>query len=97
VTRIAVGQTAGVGGDGLVDEARVHLPGARHLTFDDVLHGTFGGPWYGDDHVIDRWWTPALEGWREALAARAAGFGTAARPSVGTAARVEGAMLEGVG
>ena len=36
--------------------SRPALPGARHLSFDDVLHGTFGGPWYGDLHVIDRWW-----------------------------------------
>jgi hypothetical protein len=70
VTRIAVGQTPGVCGDGLVDEVRSRLPGARHLAFDDVLHGTFGGPWYGDDHVIERWWPVALEAWREALAAR---------------------------
>jgi hypothetical protein len=71
ITRVAVGQTPGVHGDGLVDEQRAHLPGAQHLTFGDVLHGTFGGPWYGDDHVVDRWWPVALEAWREALGARA--------------------------
>ena len=70
VTRVAVGQTPGVRGDGLVDEARSRLPGARHIAFDDVLHGTFGGPWYGDDHVIGRWWPVALEAWQEALASR---------------------------
>lgn len=57
-------------GDGFVPEAAAHLDGARQLTFDDVLHGFMGGPWYGDDAVIDRWWPIALEVWREALAAR---------------------------
>ncbi|HZW02084.1 MAG TPA: hypothetical protein VFF55_10995 [Candidatus Deferrimicrobium sp.] len=70
VTRVAVGQAPGARGDGLVDEERSRLPGARHLAFDDVLHGTFGGPWYGDAHVIDRWWPLALEAWRGALDAR---------------------------
>jgi hypothetical protein len=70
VTRIAVGQTPGKWGDGLVDVARTHLEGARQLAFDDVLHGAFGGPWYGDDEVIDRWWPVALDAWREALQAR---------------------------
>lgn len=97
VTRLAVGQTPGIHGDGLVDEARVHLPGARHLTFDDVLHGTFGGPWYGDEQVIDRWWPLALEAWREALAARATSSATGARtqPPIDTAARAEEAILGG--
>jgi pimeloyl-ACP methyl ester carboxylesterase len=79
VTRVAVGQTPGERGDGLVDEERSRLPGAQHLAFDDVLHGTLGGPWYGDAHIIDRWWPLALEAWREALAARAAGAGATAR------------------
>ena len=70
VTRVAVGQTPGGRGDGLVDEERSRLPGARHVAFDDVLHGTFGGPWYGDAHVIERWWPVALEAWRGALDAR---------------------------
>ena len=70
VTRVAVGQAPGARGDGLVDEERSRLPGARHLAFDDVLHGTFGGPWYGDAHIIDRWWPVALEAWRGALEAR---------------------------
>jgi hypothetical protein len=84
VTRLAVGQTPGTHGDGLVDEARAHLPGARHLTFDDVLHGTFGGSWYGDEHVIDRWWPVALEAWQEALAARSAVPVSAAAPAAST-------------
>jgi hypothetical protein len=98
VTRIAVGQTAGVGGDGLVDEGRVHLPGARQLTFDDVLHGTFGGPWYGDERIIDRWWPLALEAWRDALAARATSSGAGARTQlpIDTTARADEAVLEGV-
>jgi hypothetical protein len=53
-----------------VDEVRALIPGARHLVFDDVLHGVFGGPWYGDADIIDRWWPVALEAWRGALAAR---------------------------
>ena len=47
--------------------------GVRHVALPDVLHGTFGGPWYGDGHVIDRWWPAALEQWQAALAAREAG------------------------
>lgn len=58
-------------GDGLVPEALSHLVGARQLTFDDVVHGHIGSPWYGDERIIDRWWPQALEGWREALASRA--------------------------
>jgi hypothetical protein len=72
VTRVAVGQTRGVRGDGLVDEERSRLHGAHHLAFDDVLHGTMGGPWYGDAHVIDRWWPVSLEAWHGALDARKA-------------------------
>ncbi len=70
ITRVAVGQTPGAWGDGLVDEVRSRLPGARHLIFDDVLHGVVGGPWYGDATVIDRWWPVALEEWQKALEAR---------------------------
>lgn len=69
-TRLAVGAQRGAAGDGLVDELRTRLQGATHLAFDDVLHGTFGGPWYGDPHVIDRWWPVAVEAWRSALEAR---------------------------
>jgi hypothetical protein len=66
-----VGQTPGVRGDGMVGNDLSQLAGARHIELPDVLHGTFGGPWYGDGHVIDRWWPVALESWREARAARA--------------------------
>ena len=91
VTRVAVGQTPGERGDGLVDVARAHLEGAQQLAFDDVRHGAFGGPWYGDDEVVDRWWPIALDAWHEALQARgrdglvssAAGPPTAPRPATG--------------
>lgn len=59
-------------GDGIVSGRTVHLEGAEQLTFDDVVHGIFGSPWYGDDEIIDRWWPTALRLWQEALAARAA-------------------------
>jgi len=58
-------------GDGVVPHGLVHLPGARQLTFDDVLHGHLGGPWYADDRIVERWWPEAMEVWQEALAARA--------------------------
>lgn len=58
-------------GDGIVPAAAVHLPGAREILFDDVLHGYIGSPWYGDAAIIDRWWPEALDVWRGALAARA--------------------------
>ena len=57
--------------DGVVPHGLVHLPGARQLTFDDVLHGHLGGPWYADDKIVERWWPEALEVWHVALAARA--------------------------
>jgi len=58
-------------GDGIVPEPAVHLRGARQLSFDDVLHGHIGGPWYADDAIVDRWWPVALEVWRDAIRARA--------------------------
>jgi hypothetical protein len=51
----------------------VHLAGAEQLTFDDVLHGHIGSPWYGDERVVERWWPVAVRLWREALSARAEG------------------------
>jgi hypothetical protein len=89
LTRIAVGQTPGARGDGLVDVARVHLDGARQLVFHDVLHGILGGPWYGDERIIERWWPTALEAWHEAVRARALDTPDGAmrpRPSPATAA-----------
>ena len=58
-------------GDGIVPAAAAQLEGAMQMTFDDVRHGMFGGPWYGDDEVVDRWWPHAERLWREALQARA--------------------------
>ena len=66
-----VGPLPPEGGDGIVSVAAAHLPGAERLTFHDVRHGHIGGPWYGDDEIIDRWWPRAIELWHEALAARA--------------------------
>lgn len=71
VMRRFVGGVPGRRGDGLVDDEISRLDGARHLVLPDVLHGTLGGPWYGDCRVIDRWWPAAVEEWRAALAARA--------------------------
>ena len=65
-----VGETPRVRGDGLVGNDLCQLPGARHIELPDVLHGTLGAPWYGNDQVIDRWWPAALAAWLEALAAR---------------------------
>jgi hypothetical protein len=66
-----VGQTPGVGGDGMVTSDLTHLDGARHVELDRALHGTLGSPWYGDDENIDVWWPIAMEAWEHALAARA--------------------------
>lgn len=57
-------------GDGIVPASSVHLDGAEQVTFDDVRHGMIGTPWYGDDEILDRWWSVAVRLWREALAAR---------------------------
>jgi hypothetical protein len=75
--RLFVGETPGGRSDGIVEDARSRLEGVQHLSLPDVLHGTFGGPWYGDSAVIDRWWPAALEAWLDALAARRGGAGAA--------------------
>ena len=67
---IAVGEHTRHAGDGIVPASAVHLEGAEQMTFDDVRHGMTGGPWYGDEPIIDRWWPAALRLWQEALAAR---------------------------
>jgi hypothetical protein len=64
--RLLVGTTAGAPGDGIVDDMRCRLDGSPHIALPDVLHGVFGGRWYGDAGVVDRWWPAALETWREA-------------------------------
>jgi hypothetical protein len=69
--RTVVGPIQAPGGDGIVGVDLAHLPGAHQLTFGDVLHGTFGAPWYGDAEVMDRWWPVAVDLWHGALAARA--------------------------
>ncbi len=68
--RDLVGETPGIGSDGLVDAQRCRLAGARHVELDDILHGTVYGPWYGDTIAIDRWWPAAVEEWERALATR---------------------------
>ncbi len=73
VFRVMLGDETELVGDGIVPVAAVHLEGAHQLTYDDVVHGMFGGQWYGDDRVIDRWWPTAVDLWHQALAARAHG------------------------
>ncbi len=68
-----VGPLLPSGSDGVVSLDWAHLEGATNLTYHDVLHGVVGGPWYGDDAVIDRWWPVVVGAWRRALDARAAG------------------------
>ena len=70
VFAMIVGTDTRASGDGIVPAAAVHLEGAEQITFDDVRHGMVGGPWYGDDHVIDRWWPRAVERWGQALRVR---------------------------
>jgi hypothetical protein len=83
IMRVLVGPDPEAHGDGIVDDGIARLEGASHVSMPDVLHGTIGGPWYGDAHVIDRWWPVAVESWRQALAARARGGRQVARaPSV---------------
>jgi hypothetical protein len=61
-------------GDGVVPVRSALLDGARHVILDDVMHGQAAGrPWYGADAGLDHWWPEAVDAWREALTARAAG------------------------
>ena len=71
VLRVLAGQTPGSTSDGLICSDRCRLAGARHIEFDDILHGLFYGPWYGDVEAIERWWPAALEEWQRARAVRA--------------------------
>lgn len=64
------GHTPGATSDGLIGSDRCRLDGARHIEFNDVLHGLFYGPWYGDAEVIERWWPAAIDEWQAALSAR---------------------------
>jgi hypothetical protein len=68
-------------GDGIVPASAFDLEGAEKMIFDDTRHGHIGAPWYGDDHVIDRWWPVALRLWQRALAARAVGASVQPAPS----------------
>jgi hypothetical protein len=72
-----VGPSRDVAGDGIVTDDLARLPGARHVTLRDALHGTYGGPWYGDGEVVDRWWPVALEEWSLAIDNRATASGWA--------------------
>ncbi len=81
--RALVGETPHVPGDGLVGADRCRMDGVRHIEFDDILHGLFYGPWYGDEVAIERWWPVAIDEWQRALAART----EAAEPMPGAAAR----------
>jgi hypothetical protein len=73
IMRLLVGPTPDAHGDGIVDDVIARLEGAAHVALPDVLHGTIGGPWYGDKVAIERWWPAALRAWRQALAAREPG------------------------
>jgi hypothetical protein len=70
--RAVVGPIGPHGGDGIVGADLAHLAGALQVTYDDVLHGTVGTPWYGDAAIVDRWWPQAIAQWRLALEARSA-------------------------
>jgi hypothetical protein len=70
--RLVVGPSADCGSDGIVSDDQARLDGALHLELPGTLHGVFGGPWYGDAAVVDRWWPTAVDLWRGALEARAA-------------------------
>jgi hypothetical protein len=81
-----VGETAGEQGDGLVGNDLCQLEGVPHIALPDALHGTLGGPWYGDDAVLDRWWPAAVDGWHAALEARAVGHAPADEPPISSSA-----------
>ena len=72
VLLVFVGETPGMRGDGLIGDDLCQLDGVPHISLPDVLHGTLGEPWYGNDEVVDRWWPAAVEGWQDGLAAREA-------------------------
>ena len=47
-------------GDGLIPVASALLEGAQQIILDDVGHfAGFGGPWYGEADVVQRWWSAA--------------------------------------
>jgi hypothetical protein len=61
-------------GDGVVPLAAALLPGAEAIVLDDAEHSNvIARSWYGDTGHVDAWWPRAVEVWRSALRARAAG------------------------
>jgi hypothetical protein len=49
-------------GDGLVPVPSALLHGSRQIVLGRVSHFTgFGGPWYGDDGIIPKWWSVAAQ------------------------------------
>jgi pimeloyl-ACP methyl ester carboxylesterase len=61
-------------GDGVIPVGCALLPGARHIVLDGAAHGHgTWHPWYGSEEWVDTWWPAAVEAWRDAQAARAAG------------------------
>ncbi len=58
-------------GDSVVPVASALLEGTVRILLDDAIHGQYGGgPWYGSEEVLDRWWPAALDAWHAALRAR---------------------------
>lgn len=50
-------------GDGLVPVQSALLSGSRQIVLERVSHFTgFGGPWYGADGVLPRWWHSSAPG-----------------------------------
>jgi len=48
-------------GDGLIPVQSALLQGAQHIVLDGVGHAPgFGGPWYGSEQVVPRWWTASV-------------------------------------
>jgi hypothetical protein len=61
-------------GDGVVPLAAALLPGAPSIVLHDAEHSNvIAKRWYGDAAHVDAWWPQAVEEWRAALMARAAG------------------------
>ncbi len=61
-------------GDGVVPLAAALLPGIPSIVLHDAEHANvIAKHWYGDADHVDAWWPQAVEAWRAALRARAAG------------------------
>jgi pimeloyl-ACP methyl ester carboxylesterase len=49
-------------GDGLIPIQSALLQGARHIVLEGVGHSPgFGGPWYGSEQVVPRWWAASID------------------------------------